>query len=100
MSSAIHLQLFAAQCTGLSTHPCTPPPASSSERRTLRERCGWDLTISFAPAPTPVVAKGNLGPTINNLPRRKRSSVVSIDLPPRAASPPLAPVGGNGEFFV
>ncbi|KAK7012755.1 hypothetical protein R3P38DRAFT_3584904 [Favolaschia claudopus] len=92
--SNIQLQLFAAQCNAPTTHLCTPPPAES---RTLRERCGWDLTISFAPAVAPahMMAKGHLGPTIGNLPRRKRSSVVSIDLP----APPSGAHSTHREFF-
>ncbi|KAF8206930.1 hypothetical protein K438DRAFT_1962579 [Mycena galopus ATCC 62051] len=53
----------------------------TSTRTTLRERCGFTLFISFAPAIPNIRAKGHLGPTAGNLPRRKRSSVVSLELP-------------------
>ncbi|KAK7039818.1 hypothetical protein R3P38DRAFT_492554 [Favolaschia claudopus] len=96
--SSIQLQMFAAQCGGMgsSTHPCTPPRSSTSECRTLRERCGWDLTISFVP----VQPKGHLGPSIGNLPRRKRSSVVSIDFPAPVPAPEIVGAKTGGEFFV
>ncbi|KAJ7756599.1 hypothetical protein B0H16DRAFT_1885883 [Mycena metata] len=55
----------------------TPP----SRRGSLRERCGFTLWLSFGPALPPIRAKGALEPTVGNLPRRKRSSVVSLDLP-------------------
>ncbi|KAJ7089524.1 hypothetical protein C8R44DRAFT_892223 [Mycena epipterygia] len=62
------------------------PSASTSSisgdtARTLRERCGFTLSLSFAPAFPNLPAKGHVGPTAGNLPRRKRSSVTSIDLP-------------------
>ncbi|KAJ7669141.1 hypothetical protein B0H17DRAFT_1209695 [Mycena rosella] len=61
----------------------TPSTSTSSRRRsgTLRERCGFTLWLSFAPAFPCILAKGPIGPTAGNLPRRKRSSVVSLDLP-------------------
>ncbi|KAJ7609993.1 hypothetical protein DFH06DRAFT_1344074 [Mycena polygramma] len=71
-----------------------PPSDSSSSTdapRTLRERCGFTLYISFAPAFPNIPAKGELGPTANNIPRRrKRSSVASIDIP-------AAPVVGESS---
>ncbi|KAJ6580066.1 hypothetical protein DFH09DRAFT_1310020 [Mycena vulgaris] len=77
-------------------------PSSSktrSTRLTLRERCGstlrlssllhtprtpWlhSLSLSFAPAFPNIATKGAIGPTAGNLPHRKRSSVVSLNLPP------------------
>ncbi|KAJ6500230.1 Arabinosidase B [Mycena vitilis] len=63
------------------------PPSSSSElglrerRESLRERCGFTDFISFAPAFPNIPAKGHLGPTAGNLPRRKRSSAASLPLP-------------------
>ncbi|KAJ7194882.1 hypothetical protein GGX14DRAFT_576090 [Mycena pura] len=66
---------------------------------TFRERRGFTLSLTLAPPPFPnVAAKGELGPTISNLPRRKRSSVASIDLRPPAPAP--APVdAGRTEYF-
>ncbi|KAJ7093823.1 hypothetical protein B0H15DRAFT_947162 [Mycena belliarum] len=53
-----------------------------STPRTLRERCGFTLMLSFAPAFPKIAAKGHIGPTAGNLPRRRRSSVVPpLDLP-------------------
>ncbi|KAJ7150675.1 hypothetical protein C8R46DRAFT_1358194 [Mycena filopes] len=54
---------------------------TSPRRGSLRERCGFTLWLSFAPALPNIRAKGHLEPTVGNLPRRKRSSVVSLDLP-------------------
>ncbi|KAJ6525870.1 hypothetical protein DFH09DRAFT_1328736 [Mycena vulgaris] len=57
-------------------------------------RCRFTLWLSFAPAFPNIPAKGAIGPTAGNLPRRKRSSVASLDLP--------APVDlrvGRSEYF-
>ncbi|KAJ7823469.1 hypothetical protein B0H13DRAFT_1919609 [Mycena leptocephala] len=54
------------------------PP--SSVPRTLREHCDFALFISFAPAFPNIPAKGNIGPTAGNLPWRKCSSIVSLEL--------------------
>ncbi|KAJ7746540.1 hypothetical protein B0H14DRAFT_3514260 [Mycena olivaceomarginata] len=62
----------------------------SSARRTLRERCGFTLFISFTPAFPKMIAKGHLEPTAGNLPRRKRSSVVSLEIP--APAPITVPI--------
>ncbi|KAJ7610030.1 hypothetical protein DFH06DRAFT_1346167 [Mycena polygramma] len=78
-----------------------PPSDSSSSTdapRTLRERCGFNLYISFAPAFPNIPAKGELGPTANNIPRRrKRSSVASINIP----AAPIAAESDTGrmEYF-
>ncbi|KAJ7615665.1 hypothetical protein DFH06DRAFT_1343630 [Mycena polygramma] len=74
------------------------PPSSSApreRRQSLRERCGFAEYLSFAPAFPNIPAKGHLGPTAGNLPRRKRSSVASIPLP----APVHAAIIENGEFF-
>ncbi|CAK5267545.1 unnamed protein product [Mycena citricolor] len=57
---------------------------SSSITSTLRDRRGVSLWISFSAVfPVAPKPKGALGPTVNNIPRRrKRSSVVSIDSRP------------------
>ncbi|KAJ7142231.1 hypothetical protein C8R44DRAFT_865594 [Mycena epipterygia] len=71
---------------------------SENTPRTLRERCGFTLSLSFAPAFPNLPAKGHVGPTAGNLPRRKRSSVTSIDLP----APVPAPADSNSsraEYF-
>jgi hypothetical protein len=79
---------------------CQPISTSSSTSglsmprlRTLRERCGFNLFISFAPAFPNLPAKGHIGPTAGNLPRRKRSSVASLELPA-----PI-PVVDRPEYF-
>ncbi|KAJ6516726.1 hypothetical protein C8R47DRAFT_1205947 [Mycena vitilis] len=65
-----------------SSIPQSESSSSTNAPRTLRERCGFALYISFATASPNIPAKGELGPTANNIPRRrKRSSVVSIDIP-------------------
>ncbi|KAJ7099467.1 hypothetical protein B0H15DRAFT_944882 [Mycena belliarum] len=65
--------------------PITPSSSCSSlslsTPRTLRERCGFTHMLSFAPAFPKIAAKGHIGPTAGNLPRRRRSSVVPLDLP-------------------
>ncbi|KAJ7348281.1 hypothetical protein DFH08DRAFT_959695 [Mycena albidolilacea] len=68
--------------------------AMSGARRTLRERCGFTLFISFTPAFPKMIAKGHLEPTAGNLPRRKRSSVVCLEIP---APAPI--VAGRAEYF-
>ncbi|KAJ7203405.1 hypothetical protein B0H12DRAFT_1138107 [Mycena haematopus] len=72
--------------------------SSLSVHRTLRERCGFTLFISFAPAFPNIAPKGHLGPTAGNLPRRKRSSVVSIEqlLP---APVPVPAADRRTEYF-
>jgi hypothetical protein len=70
------------------------PPSSAP--RTLRERCGFALFISFVPAFPNIPAKGNIGPTAGNLPRRKRSSVVSVELP----APPANVNADRMEYFL
>jgi hypothetical protein len=72
------------------------PP--SSVPRTLRERCGFALFISFAPAFPNIPAKGNIGPTAGNLSRHKRSSVVSLELP--APAPPANVNADRMEYFL
>ncbi|KAJ7842173.1 hypothetical protein B0H13DRAFT_2413911 [Mycena leptocephala] len=67
--------------------PSLPTSTSTSSTRILRERCGFTLFISFGPAFPSIPAKGHIGPTAGNLPRRKRSSVISLELP---APVPLA----------
>jgi hypothetical protein len=47
----------------------------------LREHCGFALSISFAPAFPNLPAKGHIGPTAVNLPRRRRSNVAPLELP-------------------
>ncbi|KAJ7823458.1 hypothetical protein B0H13DRAFT_2376032 [Mycena leptocephala] len=61
--------------------PSLPTSTSTSSTRILRERCGFTLFISFGPAFPSIPAKGHIGPTAGNLPRRKRSSVISLELP-------------------
>ncbi|KAJ7352191.1 hypothetical protein DFH08DRAFT_957001 [Mycena albidolilacea] len=39
----------------------------------LRERCGLTLILLFAPAFPTIHAKGHIGPTAGNIPRRRRS---------------------------
>ncbi|KAK7057924.1 hypothetical protein R3P38DRAFT_1189913 [Favolaschia claudopus] len=86
--------------------PTSPTSAVASSRKnragSLRERCGFTLFISFAPLhkTTPGAAaepKGELGPTMANLPRRKRSSVSSIEVP--AAPAPSRDGVGEAEAF-
>lgn len=60
--------------------PSLPTHTSTPSTRTFRERCGFTLFVSFAPAFPHIPAKEHVGPTAGNLPRRKRSSV-SLDLP-------------------
>ncbi|KAJ7634939.1 hypothetical protein FB45DRAFT_478110 [Roridomyces roridus] len=73
------------------------PPANATTSR-LRERCGFTLWISFAPAFPKIQPKGEIGPSHSNIPRRKRSSVVSIsDLPVPVPVP--APAVLNGELL-
>ncbi|KAJ7021852.1 hypothetical protein C8F04DRAFT_1195080 [Mycena alexandri] len=68
--------------------PTSSTSSLSSPRSTsLRDRCGFTLYLSFAPALPDIPAKGHLGPTAGNLPRRRRSSVVSIDLSTLAKAP-------------
>ncbi|KAJ7157454.1 hypothetical protein C8R46DRAFT_1040445 [Mycena filopes] len=74
------------------------PSSSSSRRGSLRERCGFTLYLSFAPLLPDIRTKGHLGPTAANLPRRKRSSVVSIDLSAFAAAP-IDPIVTRTEYF-
>ncbi|KAJ7209021.1 hypothetical protein B0H12DRAFT_1158251 [Mycena haematopus] len=71
----------------------------SNARPTLRERCGFTLSISFAPAFINIPAKGHIGPTAGNLPRRKprRSSVISLELP--APQPVVDAHIGVAEYF-
>ncbi|KAJ7162905.1 hypothetical protein C8R46DRAFT_1221711 [Mycena filopes] len=71
------------------------PSATTARRGSLRERCGFTLWLSFAPALPNIRAKGHLGPTAANLPRRKRSSVVSLDLEP----PSPVVVDARAEYF-
>lgn len=82
-----------------STLPSSISTESISAPRTLRERCGFTLYLSFAPAFPNIPAKGELGPTAGNLPRRrKRSSVASIDIP---AAPAFVDANaGRMEYFV
>ncbi|KAJ7463941.1 hypothetical protein FB451DRAFT_1370380 [Mycena latifolia] len=63
-----------------------PSASTPTRRRSLRERCGFTLWLSFSSAFPNIPAKGHIGPTAGNLPRRKRSSVVSLDLPPADVS--------------
>ncbi|KAF7312555.1 hypothetical protein MIND_00269500 [Mycena indigotica] len=70
---------------------------SSSEQTTstltLRERRGFNLYLSFAPAFPKIEPKGQLGPTHANLPRRrKRSSVVSVEASSSRAAAPAAEI--------
>ncbi|KAJ7696840.1 hypothetical protein B0H16DRAFT_1750227 [Mycena metata] len=64
-----------------STSSVSSMSSASSRRGSLRERCGFTLWLSLAPALPNIRAKGALEPTVGNLPRRKRSSVVSLNLP-------------------
>ncbi|KAJ7024646.1 hypothetical protein C8F04DRAFT_1270032 [Mycena alexandri] len=64
-----------------STSSISSTASTRTRRGSLRERCGFTLWLSFAPALPNIRAKGPLEPTVGNLPRRKRSSVVSLDLP-------------------
>ncbi|KAJ7652502.1 hypothetical protein DFH06DRAFT_1134484 [Mycena polygramma] len=72
---------------------CNIIPSSSCEpvlrerHQSLRERCGFTEFISFAPAFPNIPAKGHLGPTAGNLPRRKRSSAAPLALPALAPAP-------------
>ncbi|KAJ6592479.1 hypothetical protein B0H19DRAFT_1055199 [Mycena capillaripes] len=77
------------------TVPSFSSETSVSPTRTLRERCGFTLFLFFAPAFPNIPAKGHLGPTAGNLPRRKRSSVVSFNLP--VAAP--VPIPDRKEYF-
>ncbi|KAJ7150724.1 hypothetical protein C8R46DRAFT_1358228 [Mycena filopes] len=70
---------------------------TSPRRGSLRERCGFTLWLSFAPALPNIRAKGHLEPTVGNLPRRKRSSVVSLDLPDPVRV--VAANNGRVEYF-
>jgi hypothetical protein len=73
---------------------------SAAAPRTLRERCGFTLYISFAPAFPNIPAKGELGPTAGNLPRRrKRSSVASIDIPAAFGPAFVDSNAGRMEYF-
>lgn len=84
--SAVHTTLIASPSSSL-------PPSISPSR--LRDRCGFTLYLSFSPAFPNIPAKGELGPSAGNLPRRrKRSSVVSIDL-----APAPAPVDTRMDYF-
>ncbi|KAJ7076636.1 hypothetical protein B0H15DRAFT_955494 [Mycena belliarum] len=49
-------------------------------QRTLRERRGFTLSLSFAHAAPNIPARGHTGPNAGNLPRRKRR-VVPLDVP-------------------
>jgi hypothetical protein len=88
MSATQILMLASASMTSL-------PPSNAP--RTLRERCGFTLFISFAPAFPNIPAKGHIGPIVGNLPRRKRSSVVSLELP--APAPPADVNAGRMGYF-
>ncbi|KAF8177349.1 hypothetical protein K438DRAFT_1770117 [Mycena galopus ATCC 62051] len=50
------------------TSTTSVPPSSVHQQRTLRERCGFTLSISFAPAFPNIAPKGHLGPTAGNIP--------------------------------
>ncbi|KAJ7214946.1 hypothetical protein GGX14DRAFT_609834 [Mycena pura] len=72
----------------------------ASAALTLRDRRGFTLSLTFAPFLPNIAPKGALGPSLSNLPRRKRSSVVSIDLPAPLPVPAPAPVDlGRTEYF-
>ncbi|KAJ7645202.1 hypothetical protein DFH06DRAFT_1333490 [Mycena polygramma] len=77
----------------------TIPAASVTPSRTLRERCGFTEYISFAPAFPNIPAKGHLGPTAGNLPRRKRSSVASLDIPVPAPIPVVESSASRGDHM-
>ncbi|KAJ7045285.1 hypothetical protein C8F04DRAFT_1388817 [Mycena alexandri] len=80
MSSA-QTQTFTSRTV---TVPTSSTPSASSPRRTsLRERCGFTLSLSFAPAP---------------LDPRKRNGVVSIDLSALAEAPVDANAHRAGYF--
>ncbi|KAJ6579963.1 hypothetical protein DFH09DRAFT_1076867 [Mycena vulgaris] len=90
--SQIHTPMFESPASSV---PSTSTSSISSSRRgSLRERCGFTLWLSFAPAFPNIPAKGAIGPTAGNLPRRKRSSVVSLDLPV-----PVDLSVGRSEYF-
>ncbi|KAJ7742287.1 hypothetical protein B0H16DRAFT_1728227 [Mycena metata] len=64
-----------------STSSASFTTSSSTLRGSLRERCGFTLWLSLTPLLPNIHAKGALEPTVGNLPRRKRSSIVSLKLP-------------------
>ncbi|KAJ7834265.1 hypothetical protein B0H14DRAFT_3462215 [Mycena olivaceomarginata] len=66
---------------------------------TLRERCRFTLTLSFAPAFPTIRAKGHIGPTAGNIPRRRRSSAASSSLEAHAAAPIVEANAGREEYF-
>ncbi|KAJ7358165.1 hypothetical protein DFH08DRAFT_953353 [Mycena albidolilacea] len=78
----------------------TTTSASRPRSGSLRDRCGFTHYISFAPAFPNIRAKGDIGPTAGNIPRRrKRSSVASIDIP-AAPAPVLADASAEPmEYF-
>ncbi|KAJ7067098.1 hypothetical protein C8F01DRAFT_1247499 [Mycena amicta] len=85
----------------------TPSSSSSSSTPlTFRERRGFTLWLSFSPAFPNIQPKGELGPTYANIPRRrKRSSVVSLDMPvvpapvPAPAPEPSSVDVGRASYF-
>ncbi|KAJ7676841.1 hypothetical protein DFH06DRAFT_1317451 [Mycena polygramma] len=95
----LYLSHSPSPMSAFTTLNAIPPSSSESglreRRQSLRERCGFTEFISFSPAFPNIPAKGHLGPTAGNLPRRKRSSAASLPLP--ALAP--APVFERGEFF-
>nr|GAT50738.1 predicted protein [Mycena chlorophos] len=60
--------------------------SSDLSRLTFREPWLDSLPLLAAPFPKEATARGPLGPTHANLPRRKRSSVTSVDIPGPAPS--------------
>ncbi|KAJ7831445.1 hypothetical protein B0H14DRAFT_2804602 [Mycena olivaceomarginata] len=90
MTAIETLMLASPFPTSQPTYPSssTSTSTNSTKRRcSLRERCGFSLALSFVPAFPNIPARGHIGPTAGNIPRRRRSSAVSLEPPaPRAAA--------------
>ncbi|KAJ7513152.1 hypothetical protein B0H11DRAFT_1898388 [Mycena galericulata] len=97
---------IASTCSAQSrfTLPLIPGTSTRLPPRTLRDRCNFTLWIALSPssaAANPSTAsfavKGELGPSAGNLPRRrKRSSVVSLEIP---APAPVLKEKQVAEYF-
>ncbi|KAJ7512854.1 hypothetical protein B0H11DRAFT_1947692 [Mycena galericulata] len=86
------------------TLPLIPGTSTRLPPRTLRDRCNFTLWLALSPSSsatnpstTGFPAKGELGPSAGNLPRRrKRSSVVPLEIP---APAPVLKEKEVAEYF-
>ncbi|KAJ7476342.1 hypothetical protein B0H11DRAFT_2235094 [Mycena galericulata] len=84
------------------TLPLIPGTSTRLPSRTLRDRCNFILWLALSPSAANAStagfsAKGELGPSAVNLPRRrKRSSVVSLEMP---APAPVLQEKEVAEYF-